>query len=98
MKKKILILVVAPNDSQIGEAVQAWKERNYDAQTHPIVDPTNVVDSLIGSIDRYSGDVRILFTESAWGSIPYQHRHSLIDRLWIDPKVRWFHWAKKQKD
>lgn len=98
MPIKDLILVVAPNDFQIFEAVSAWEQRGYIVQTHVIEDTRTITEDLLGTIHKYEKGVRVLFTESAWGNIPAENRCLLLDRLWIEPKVRWIHWAKKMID
>ena len=35
-EQKILILIVSPNDSRIGEAVRSWEERGYNVATYTI--------------------------------------------------------------
>ena len=97
MPTKDLILVVAPNDPDIHLAVHAWEVRGYDVTTHPIANLKNVTQDILSEVRKFE-DVRILFTESAWGNIPQLDRIILfIDCLWVEPNVRWIHWSKKKK-
>lgn len=94
-EQKILILVIAPNDKQISQAVESWEERGYCVETHSISDVSTAYDDLMRFIHTHHEVVRVLFTESAWGSIPHVDQCCLIHQLTINPKVRWIHWAKR---
>jgi len=95
---KPLIMVVAPNDTNIGEAVDSWEtERGYNVETLTITDLSKATEEILSRANHHQEDVRVLFTESAYLSIPRENRCLLIDTLEINPKIRWIHWAKKKK-
>ena len=55
MPEKTAILLVAPNDEEIDEAVRVWREEHhYNVVTHVIGDLQNVSRDLETTISRYS--------------------------------------------
>ncbi len=94
-ERKILNLIVAPHDTQIDRAVKDWRERQYDVVSHALNDARRAADEIIGLINAYREDVRFVFTQSAWMSIPDEIMAYIIGLCKITPSVRWAHLSKK---
>ena len=90
------LLVISPNDRQIGEAIQRIGEKEACAvETFAIDDVSTIADDLRVYIGKQREQIRVNFTESAWGSIPRVHRRATLDLLLDHDNVHCVHFSKK---